>query len=272
MPDVSQMKLGWNPDTPKMMAAMPNLADYQVDKEFAELMAKVPVKNSYSAAVTKQGKYGMRCNDKYGCCTISNAANDIQTKSANAAHMLVVPDALVKSQYFGMTGGKDTGLYSDVVYKNWLSKGFFMSDDRYSDKLLAFAIVDPLNDDLIRFASYFFGALSYGVSLPNTAKYQMDKGLPWDYIAKPTAAQGSNEPASWGGHQIHVPDFTDLGETCVTWGELQPMTKAFRKKYVDFASVTIDLNFFNAVHKIPTMGLAYKDLVADIQKYLKAGV
>lgn len=265
------MKLGWNKDTPKMMAAMPKIKDYLVQKEFDVMMEKVPAKNAWSTAVIKAGGYKMHLNDKKGCCTIATVANEIQTKSANAgSHMLVVPDDLVDKEYTGLTGGPDTGLYMDQVAKAGLKPGYFMGDDRYSDKLMAWATLDPKNDDLVRFAIYYFGGIRFGVSLPKTASWQIKKGLPWDYIANPTADQGSNDPGSWGGHSVHAPDFAGFGETCNTWTQQQPWTKAFRMEYIDFAGVTVDLNWFNAQHKLPVTGLAYKDLVADMKKYLQA--
>lgn len=271
MMDSSAMKLGWNKDTPRMMASMPQLGSYIIDKEFDAMMEKIPTSNKWSTPVIKAGGYGMHLNDKYGDCTIATVANEIQTKSANAgSHMLVVPDDLVKKQYFDLTGGHDSGLYMDQVARAGMKPGYFMSDDRYSDKLLAWARFNPGNDNLIKFAIYYFGGVRCGISLPETAHYQIQKGLPWDYIANPTSAQGSNDPGSWGGHSVHVPDFAGFGETCTTWRQMQPWTKAFRRMYIDFASVTIDLNWFNAQHKIPVIGIAYKDLISDMKKYLQS--
>jgi hypothetical protein len=269
MTDPTQVKLGWNPDTHKMMAAMPKVETYLMDAEYAQLMATIPASHAWSSAVLKTGKYLMAGNDQNGDCTMANVANDILTKSANAAHALRVPDKLVLSQYYVLTGGQDTGLYMEQVEKEYAGKGLFMSDPRYSNKLLAWATFDPTNDDLFRFCCYYFGGVSLGVGLPNTAAYQIKAGLPWDYIADPTSDQGSNEKYSWGGHSIHNPDYAVFGNTCVTWAELQPMTKAFRKHYVDFAAVRLDLNWFDKVHRTPVVGLAYKDLITDIQKYLQ---
>ena len=262
-------KLGWNHDTPKMMAAMPRLGSYIVDAEFDLLMEKVPVEHSWSAPVVTQGGYMMFLNNKKGCCTVSTIGGEIQTKTANAGNkMLVVPDALIDEEYTGLTGGPDTGLYMDQVAKAGMNPGYFQSDDRYSDRLLAWATLDPHNGNLVRFAIYYFGGVRFGINLPETAAWQIKHGLPWDYIANPTSEQGSNDPGSWGGHSVHAMDFAKFGETCATWAMLQPMTKTFRRMYIDFAAVTIDLNWFNAVHKVPVTGLAYKDLVADMQKYL----
>ena len=268
--DFNQMKLGWNKDTKAMMAAMPKVEDYLIGKEFDALMEKVPAKNAWSAAVIKAGGYGMHLNDTLGDCTVATVANEIQTKSANAgSHMLVVPDDLVKKQYFDITGGVDSGAYMDQVAKAGMKPGYFQSDDKYSDKLLAWATLDPKNDALVRFAIYYFGGVRFGISLPETANWQINHGHSWDFIGDPTSAQGSNDPGSWGGHSVHVPDFAAFGETCNTWTQQQPMTKAFRKHYTDFAGVTIDLNWFTAAHKIPVTGLAYRDLIADMKKYLQ---
>ncbi len=268
MIDFSQVKLGWNPDTLAMKAAMPQLSAYLITAEFEQMMEKVPTKNAWSAKVLKSGKYIMGGNDEKGDCTLVNVANDILTKSANAANALRVPDQIIIDQYDALTGGQDTGLYMEQLEKAYLSPGLFQTDSRYANKILAWASFDPTNDDLVRWACYYFGGIGYGVALPNTAAWQIKKGLPWDYIANPTAEQGSNEKYSWGGHSIHVPDFAVFGESCVTWQMLQAMTKAFRKAYADFAGVRIDLNWFNAVHKTPVIGLAYKDLVSDMSKYI----
>jgi len=268
--DLNKMKLGWNKDTPKMMAAMPKLKDYLVDKEFKALMAKVPAKNAWSTKVIASGGYGMHLNDTLGDCTVATVANEIQTKSANAgSHMLVVPDDLVKKQYFDITGGADSGAYMDQVAKAGMKPGYFQSDDKYSDRLLAWATLDPKNDALVHFACYYFGGVRFGISLPETASWQIKNGFSWDYLDDPNEQQGSNDPGSWGGHSVHVPDFATFGATCTTWTQMQPMTKAFIHHYTDFAAVTIDLNWFDKMHKIPVTGLAYKDLLADMKKYLQ---
>lgn len=267
---IDDMKLGWNVDSPKLMAAMPNMGSYIIDKEFDLMMEKVPTANVWSLPVNKNGGYGMHLNDTYGDCTVATVANSIQTKTANAgSHMLIVPDKLVKEEYFGLTGGVDSGLMMDQVKKAGMVPGYFMSDDRYSDRLLAWAMIDPRNDHMVRFASYYFGGVDFGIYLPETAGWQIKHGKAWDYIATPTKEQGSNEPGSWGGHSVHVPDYASFGETCTTWQIMQPMTKAFRRNYVFFGAVNIDLNWFNAQHKLPVTGLAYKDLMSDMKKYLK---
>lgn len=275
------MKLGWNKDTPKMMAAMPQLERYLIDKEFDILMEKVPDKITWSAAVIKAGGYKMWCNgpspdnppdipDGEGDCTIATCAGEIATKSANAgSHMLVVPAALVHKEYRGLTGGVDSGLMMDQVMKAGIKPGYFQGDDKYSDKLVTWATFDPTNNDLARFCKYYFGGVRWGIDLPETAGWQIKNGRAWDYIANPTAAQGSNEAGSWGGHSCHDPDADTFGGTLITWMMKQPWTKAFQKNYFSFGGVTIDLNWFNAMHKTPITAISLKDLAADMKKWLQ---
>lgn len=267
---MENMKLGWNIDPPKTMLAMPRLENYLIDDQVVELVAKIPTTHSWSTKVGEMGGYGMHLNDTYGCCTIATVANSIQTKTAHAgSHMLIVPDEQVKEEYFDLTGGRDTGLMMDTVKKAGMYPGYFQDDDTYSDRLLAWARFDPRNDNLMKWAIYYFGGVDCGIYLPETAGWQIKHGRPWDFVADPLPEQGSNEPGTWGGHSVHVPDYSSFGETCTTWAQMQPWTRLFRKNYIFFAAVNIDLNWFNAQHKLPVTGLAYRDLMADMKKYLK---
>lgn len=170
--------------------------------------------------------WGMMLNNVHGDCTIAAAAHAIQVWSANTKGEITLPDAMILGYYEKWDGYKPSdpstdggGVELDVL-NSWQKTAFD------GHKLIAYA--DPVFSNLeeIRQSIALFGGVYIGLALPNTAKTQ----AVWDVVAN---GGDDAKPGSWGGHAVFVPKYDAHTFTCITWGELKPMTVAFWKEYVD---------------------------------------
>jgi hypothetical protein len=172
--------------------------------------------------------WGMMLNDVHSDCTIASAAHAVQIWSANTGKETTVPDSVVLSYYEKWDGFQSSDPATDKggseldVLKAWQKSAF------HGHKLIAFA--DPAFSNLeeIRHAISLFGGVYIGISLPLSAKTQ----AVWDVV--PNGGDDA-KPGTWGGHAVFVPKYDAHTFTCITWGELKPMTLAFWKTYVDEA-------------------------------------
>jgi hypothetical protein len=199
--------------------------------------------------------WGMMLNDRLGDCTIAGLGHAVQVWSANSSTEITIPDSQILHYYEKWDGynpkdpSTDQGGVELDVLKNW-QKGSF---DRH--KLLAFADATFSNLDLIRQAITLFGGVYIGISLPVTAQKQDV----WD--VDPSGGPNT-QPGSWGGHAVFVPKYDSTTFTCITWGQLKPMTIAFWEKYVDEAHALLSQDWLSA-NGAPS-GFKLDDLKADL--------
>jgi len=200
--------------------------------------------------------WGMMLNNVHGDCTIAAAAHAIQVWSANTKGEITLPDALILHYYEKWDGYKPSdpntdggGVELDVL-TNWQKSAFD------GHKLIAYA--DPVfsNLDEIRQSIALFGGVYIGLALPNTAKTQ----AVWDVV--PNGGDDA-KPGSWGGHAVFVPKYDAHTFTCITWGELKPMTVAFWKEYVDEAHALLSHDWLES--KGSPAGFDLSQLKADLE-------
>jgi hypothetical protein len=220
------------------------LARYIDDQQ---AVPQVPDKLDWSQKVTSWPMYG---NDTLGDCTCAAVGHMEETWSANAGQPEVPNEQTVLDLYWA-TGQQDSGRYCLDVLNYWQSTGF---DN--GEKILAFAQIDPKNQQHVEFACWAFGGIYIGVQLPNSAKTQRDE---WTVTAGPDAA-----PGSWGGHCVNLVDYTGQGgPTCVTWGRLMPMSWDFFDSYCDEAYAVISPDFIGPDNQTPS-GFNLEQLKADL--------
>lgn len=199
--------------------------------------------------------WGMMLNDKLGCCTIAGVAHAIQVWSANAGHMITVPDDGVQTYYEEWDGynpkdpGTDKGGTELDVLNDWRKQGFC------GHKLAAYA--DPKYTKLeeIRQSIALFGGVYIGMALPLTAQKQDT----WDLLPNGGA---DAKKGSWGGHCVFVPKYDEKTFTCITWGELKVMTLAFWDHYCDEAHTLLGDNWLS--RKGAPSGFNHAQLQADL--------
>lgn len=186
-----------------------------------------PLPEPPSAVDAPDLQYPMALNDRYGDCTIAAVVHSDQATANLTTQPWTYPgDEAVKTEYFRLTGGQDTGLAETDVLKAWIA-GLF------GEKLAAFAPVNVKHTKVIKQATALCGVVYTGVLIPAPAQQQFADHQPWDLTH--TAADDQIE----GGHAVPIVGYTAAGPIVVTWGALQPVTWAWWLKYAEEAYVLI---------------------------------
>jgi hypothetical protein len=168
----------------------------------------------------------MFANDKYGDCVLAARAHQTLRLELNEQKsVILISDKDVTEEYFKESGGYDNGLVMLDSMKSW-RRGWTIAGQTYS--IYAFGKVDPSNQSLVSAQIYLLTGANVGLSLPLSARDQLDAGKIWEVISGPRS-----EPGSWGGHCVDIPSFdADILE-CITWGAKQQMTREFFQRYCD---------------------------------------
>lgn len=200
--------------------------------------------------------FGMMLNDALGDCTIAGCGHAVQIWTANLGAEITVPDPTVEQFYEEWDGynpadpSTDQGGVELDVLNSWRQGGFA------GHILTGFADPHPANLEAVRQAIELFGGVYIGLSLPLSAQNQ----AVWA-VTEPTDPAAA--PGSWGGHCVFVPKYDQNGFTCITWGGLQVMTKAFWLEYCDEAHALLSKDWLGA--KGSPQGFNLAQLQADLQ-------
>jgi hypothetical protein len=170
-------------------------------------------------------------NDVYGDCVIAGRAHQtLRFEATEQKKVVSIPEKDVLREYWkeeGGTGPKyDHGLVVLDSIKLWRKKGWKVGTHAYT--IHAFAQIDQKDPAEVKTAIFLLTGAGAGLSLPKSARTQLDAGKPWDVTSGP-----DSRPNSWGGHYVFLSGYTDKGPVCVTWGRKQQMTWAFLNKYCD---------------------------------------
>ncbi|HUW53014.1 MAG TPA: hypothetical protein VMV99_06325 [Rhodanobacter sp.] len=173
-------------------------------------------------------------NAEYGDCVIAGRAHQtLRFEKAEQNKLIAISDNDVLHEYFGETGGTDSGLVVLDSLKEWRSKGRLAAKRRYTIK--AFAQIDQARRSEVKRAVFMDIGVGLGSTLPNAALTQFYAGKPWAVVSGK-----AGRPNPHNGHYVYVPGYTKSGPVCVTWGRKQQMTWPFLIKYCDEAYAIID--------------------------------
>jgi hypothetical protein len=170
-------------------------------------------------------------NDVYGDCVLAGRAHQtLRFEAVEQKKVLSITEKDVLNEYWKEEGGRgpqyDNGLVVLDSLKLWRSKGWKVGARTYS--IDAFAQIDQKNAVEVKAAICLLTGAGAGLSLPTSARTQLDAGKPWDVTTGPDST-----PNSWGGHYVFLSGYTEHGPVCVTWGRKQQMTWQFLTKYCD---------------------------------------
>lgn len=175
----------------------------------------------------------MFANDRYGCCVIASEAHQtLRFEHVEQGGVLNISSKEVVDRYFALSGGKDSGLVMLNALKAW-REGWTAAGKTY--KIDAFGALDPRNPKSIKTAIFLLRGIQVGLWLPQSASTQLRRKQEWSMVLGPTAQKGS-----WGGHCVYVLGYNADGLWCVTWGQLQFMTREFFEAYCDEAYGVVD--------------------------------
>lgn len=231
-----------------------------IDKyvDLKKALPATPITINWSHAVQNYPMYG---NDRCGDCTAAAVGHMIQTWTANTGSVVTISDADVLALYSTVsgydpnTGANDNGAVETTVLEYWKNNGVV------GHKILGYLSLEPGNLDHIQLATSIFGGVYLGIELPLIAQQQINAKQPWSAPLSPRSPQAF--PGSWGGHAVPVVNFGPQGLTCVTWGQLQPMTNKFFSTYCDEAYAIVSPDWLNAQGKSPN-GFDLATLLSDL--------
>lgn len=186
---------------------------------------------------------GMDGNDSVGDCTCADVDHELKSAQVAAGNPEVASTAAeVLAAYSAITGynpadpSTDNGAAMKDVRDYWQKTGFTLGGQVH--QILLSAQVDAHDDNLIRWVLDQFGALGIGVNLPVSAMDQFRAGQQWDAVA--------NDGGIEGGHAVAVVGYDGTYWYVVTWGQVQKVTPAWWRAYVEEAWTVMTADFVNA--------------------------
>jgi hypothetical protein len=208
-----------------------------------------------SIAGNPRTDWGVLGNDQWGDCTIAGADHIIMADAAIAAEPYTAPTlGAVEREYFGLTGGPDSGLVMSSVLKSWRSIGMF------GNKLDAYAPVQARNTTMLQQCIEWFGTSYCGVNLPQPAEgqFNVDGTGVWNLTGT-----GSDNLIE-GGHCITLVAYDSEYLYAVTWGAIVAITYRWWAQYADEAWAVITQEF--VARNGDARGLSLATLQADLAK------
>jgi hypothetical protein len=213
----------------------------------ADAIAPIPKAVDWAQWVLEPG---MMRNDEIGLCVVAGKAHQIQTWTASRGRMWRPSDADVVEAYITIsgldgtpynpaTGENDDGLVILDAMKYWRAHGL------WGHQIGAFAKVDHTNLAEVRMAIALFGGVTIGVGLPNSAQNQEY------WTVEDLSLKDDSAPYTWGGHDVYVPAYDASSFTCVTWGEMQPMSLQWFKAYVEECWVALSSDWVSGREPAP---------------------
>lgn len=170
-------------------------------------------------------------NDSYGDCVWAGADHEtmLWTKLGGRPARFSDQDAL--ADYAAVTGfdpadpstDRGTDVRNALKYRQ---KTGVIDASGKRHRIGAYVALEPGDYSQLCEAVYIFGAAGIGIEFPDSAMSQFSQGKPWSVV--PAAKID-------GGHYVPVVGRAHRHLLCVTWGRLQPLTKAFFERYCDEA-------------------------------------
>lgn len=182
-------------------------------------------------ALIPPGQWGMLGNDQFGDCAWAGPAHEtmLLTKLGGRPASFTAADVL--ADYSAGTGfdpndpSTDRGSNVRDVAKYRVQVGL-RDDAGHRHKIAAYVSIDPGNIGHVRAGAYLFEAVGIGIQVPSSAQEQFAAGQPWDVVRGASIEGGHYVPYLGEDH-----DFMYV----VTWGKVQPTTRAFFTTYCDEA-------------------------------------
>jgi hypothetical protein len=209
------MRFGKHP--PKLDYRTLRLADYLTDQiplppQSADVLPRVlaGLKADVPALFPLDG------NDRIGDCTIAALAHAETVYAGMVGRHHVPSQNVVVKTYFHLTGGVDSGLACLDVLNYWRQHSVS------SEKIAAFARIDPHNHIHVMQAIALFGGVYLGFQVQRGAIEAFDARQPW-----------TPGPLTMDGHAAYATGYDPMGVTVLTWGSTQRGTWAWWDECVD---------------------------------------
>jgi hypothetical protein len=178
-------------------------------------------------------QYHMLGNDDASCCVFSGAAHLEYIWSIEGGRQRVrITTKDVLSDYAAVTGydgteATDNGADMQDAAEYWRRTGMLAADGT-RHRIDCAVPLETGNFDQLVLALWLTGGAGIGLQLPESAEGQFDRNEPWTVM--PSKIRG--------GHYVCGVGRDPSGNIpVVTWGQVQPMTRAFYEHFCDEAYV-----------------------------------
>jgi hypothetical protein len=202
-------------------------------------------------------EWAMLKNDSVGDCTMAGAAHiAVAVDRYGQGRDLTIGDDQVLAAYTAVSGYNPADPNTDVGATLQDALDYWRRTGIAGNTIAAFAFIDAQDLDLVRACIATFGAVYTGLSVPQSAMDQLDRGEPWTVAGRSRIL---------GGHCVPIGAYDPDTFTCVTWGQTQRMDVGFYQRYFDEVAVPIDLDWMRANGTSPA-GLDVAALNADYER------
>lgn len=186
--------------------------------------------------------WGMLGNDTVGDCVIADLGHRTMLWTAEGSTMTPFSAANTIKDYSAITGYNPDDPNSDqgtefITALEYNQKTGMLDGAGARHKIGPYVSIDQTNMTLIKQVASIFGIVDTGIQFPDSAMTQFNAGKPWDVVSGAKIE---------GGHGIPIVAYDSNYLYCVTWGQLQPMTYAFAKKYIDETWLAFSTEFLKA--------------------------
>lgn len=178
-------------------------------------LPSAPSKCGYSLNLN----YPVALNDQLGDCVVAGHIHLTQAVANEITETYTVPpNSEIRTEYFDLTGGSDTGL-SETAFLQTARETPILGS-----QIDVFGVLDHTNVEEIKSAIYTFGGAFLGVVLPQSAQNQ----FPGTWTVEP-------DSPIVGGHCIVAVGYDSQFVYVVTWGRVIRCTWDWFTTYVEEA-------------------------------------
>src|SRR5580704_461024 len=203
--------------------------------------------------------YGMLLNDSTGDCVIAACAHlELSWQVVTAKPPTEITDEQVIADYSAVGNyvpgdpASDRGCDMLTAMHYGLRTGYVGRPPWQT-----FALLDVQNTDQIKVATYTFGGVLVGFSVPSSMADQINAGQEPDWKYRP------NDKPSGEGHCVLVTGYGRSGFALVSWGKVYRTSWQFWMANVDEAYSPVSRDWLKASGVAPAVGLDLDGLVQD---------
>jgi len=207
-------------------------------------------------------RYGVLLNDQLGDCVIAGMMHLAMGWQANAGQTPATPsDSEVIAAYSAIGGydpsdpSTDQGCNMLDALNYWRETGITIGGQ--TNQIVAFAEVNPANDEEMKAALWLFGGLFTGFQMPESAENADSWTVP------SCGLKGKGKPGSWGGHCAPLGAENGSCFQAITWGELMPTMDNFVADYCEEAYAVLSSEWIEKNGQAPS-GFDMAALQADL--------
>jgi hypothetical protein len=225
-----------------------------LDKYVTPRTLPMPEEHRNWQFAVKAGAWGTLANDQLGDCVIAATLHWIQAATANTDRPVKFTTKQAIDLYSAVTGydpenpATDQGTAWTDMLAYWQKYGV------YGHFISAWAAIEFSDLNALRQGIDIFGGILIGTQVTGSMQKQFADGKPW------------NKPFKGGVKGLHgIPwlGYGREGQTCITWGQAQPMDLT-ANSICDEAYAVITPDFLDAAQKTP-LGINAEQLAADIK-------